>query len=495
MSEKHENIEDFVRKVVDQSESQILFNESHWNQMEAMLDAELPVATDPGMGYYYFSNVISLLVGVVFLWIWIVGGLPSENLTIADQGVEVAETIIPAEDSGNEVEVSEEIKQEEVKAGLRSNEEPGVANTQVGEQPIDEKSTVQSTLSPDESASTDVLETSNSEVQENETIASAEASSGVITSEESSSEDSTQSNNEAIDERKIGPRNSKVADTSLSSGIEEDNVIEESNEGTITLVDNDDEITSIQYLPPTGKGIDFNSGAPNFPDQLATVDIYDPDGGSNADEKNPIVNRRSVRSSYDRFSVGISLSPDLSSNEVFRYNRLGRDLGITIDYWVAPRWSVSVGVFNTAKRYLVGGEEYSPPPGFWGNVTNGERPAMIDADCQVLDIPINLKYKLVSRPKLNIYASAGVSSYIMLRENYKYELANGWKSEWGVSNANQHFFGVGNLQIHFERRFGKHFAVEAAPFFKVPLTSYGHGNIRFHSMGSFFTLRKYFLNR
>ncbi len=490
MSEKHENIEDFVRKVVDQSEAQIPFNESHWQQMESMLEAELPVVSNPGTGYYYFSNIVSLLVGAVFVWLWFTDSGTADSQIIADRNAEIVESpkeaFVSENSSANrniEVQPSTSTINETVegdKMAPSRNEEP-------------EQSTLNAVTSSSDELHATEIETQNvesvtenlnsrpghSETSEKEVSATREASTPDAQTEADLTDAETVQTSSVRPVARINDEEARISTT---------------DERKVVTINKEEETIEEVYNALSGLGIDYRGAIPEFPDELVKVEVFEPDGGSYDHTETSIVNG-STRGPFSRFSVGISLAPDLSSNHLFRYNRLGRDLGIVVDYWITPRLSVSAGVFNTSKRYLVGGEEYSPPAGFWGNITNGELPAKIDAKCQVLDIPINLKYQLFSGAKFNIAASAGVSSYIMLKEDYRYELDNGWESEWGTRNENQHFFGVGNLQVHFERRFGKHFAFEVAPFFKVPLTSYGHGNIRFHSMGSFFTLRKYFLTR
>lgn len=496
MSEKHENIEDFVRKVVDQSEAQIPFNESHWQQMESMLDAELPVVSNPGTGYYYFSNVVSLLVGAVFVWLWFTGTGNSEFQTIANQDSEINETLkqtsVP-ENSSREIKSTSEINPETQAATSVDSE-----SAEVEQDSQSVSKSLKSSASGLASASTIDLssdlegtrEVENSIKSRDVPSVPTQTSETTVTDKRATSLSNAET--EAVPSDRASDQ-TKIVQPSVFEEAEASQALSSAKE-EVVLIDREEEVSDERFDALSGIGIDLHGSVPLLPSEIAKVEVFEPDGGSSLHNESPIINGSS-RGPFSRFSIGISLAPDLSSNEIFRYNRLGRDLGIVIDYWITPRLSVSVGAFNTSKRYLVGGAEYNPPAGFWGNITNGELPAKIDAKCQVLDIPVNLKYQLISRPNFNVAASAGVSSYIMLKEDYRYELDNGWQSEWGTRNENQHFFGVGNLQVHFERRFGKHFAFEVAPFFKVPLTSFGHGNIRFHSMGSFFTLRKYFLSR
>jgi hypothetical protein len=44
----------------------------------------------------------------------------------------------------------------------------------------------------------------------------------------------------------------------------------------------------------------------------------------------------------------------------------------------------------------------------------------VDASCLVYDIPLTLRYTISQKPTTGFYATAGISSYIMKQEDYKY---------------------------------------------------------------------------
>lgn len=499
MSDNRENIEEFVRKVVQQSEGQIAFNESHWESMETLLDQEMPVtASDPGAGYYHFGNVVSLLVGAVFLWVFFVG-----NPTSIQNPSTVSEVMSDGSDPKEAEVINSPTENRDTQDSVTT---AGTANLSGSvERPSQSSPTsVESTTKPgDELVVKEQGQVDRTAIEEdtgadqkdnlNESLQAktAEVQVAVPVDDPSNSEERLNSNRYISNEDQNTP---VIKSTSISQTTENEISRETDQVEELIIVDEKDSqlLQSSEYEVPPRKGLQLVDDTPDLPDELNSVPVDDDKGVPiKPTYTDPV---KEISQPFSRLAVGISVSPDFSSNKLFDYNRVGRDLGLVVDYWVNPRLSVSVGVFNTSKKYLVGGEEYSPPTGFWGKVTNGELPNTIDAHCRVLDIPVNVKYRILQRSRFSLLASLGASSYIMMKEDYRYEL-NGWESEWGTKGDNQHFFGVGNLQVHLEHRLGRSFAVEAAPFYKVPLTGYGHGNIKFHSMGALFTIRKYLLHR
>ena len=119
-------------------------------------------------------------------------------------------------------------------------------------------------------------------------------------------------------------------------------------------------------------------------------------------------------------------------------------------------------------------------------------PEQINADCEVIDIPLNLRYELIKGARTNIFVSAGLSSYIMLSEIYDYDYAdpsdptNRGQSEF--SNENQHYFGVYNLSFGISRKLNRRFAIEVEPFIKNSFGGVGWGEAQLKSTGAHFHL-------
>ena len=198
-------------------------------------------------------------------------------------------------------------------------------------------------------------------------------------------------------------------------------------------------------------------------------------------------------SAFRRWSVGLTLAPDFSTvGQLNEFTRPGMDAGVTVEYFITKRLSITSGAILTRKLYnTTDVSEYTIPAGFWNGVW---APAEIGADCRVIDIPVNFRYRLVEGKRTSVFASAGISSYLMLNERYDYYYAEGQNNGnqptvWEVSNQNNHFFGVYNLSAGISRRVGRNIYIEAEPFLKNSLGGVGWGQVRLKSTGVLFHLK------
>lgn len=439
MSDKNKNIEDFFKKLSDGYQDDIDFNEEHWYQMESMLDEKMPSGSSLDQANN-FSNgfstlvVIALLLGM--LWNYTVQR-ELKSLTTEEVNTDQPKLVI----------VDEVPEQEIALDNSDQNNPTGSLNTRIisGQSDATNSSKVQ-TLA-ESSSSLDEI----SKIQTNTTLTQKDQSE-------------TEIRQEADSEKK--------EDNGQSVG-----------RGIIVL----DEVldSKSDYLIIASIPIAFHAPAYNLPSSLQQVHV--------GNDFSTIIqtSQKNEDKTFSRFGIGLSISPDLSSNQIMSYNRFGTDIGVFIEYRISKKISLESGVVTAKKKYVVSGDSYAPPSGFWGRATGGEVPSEIEASCNVLDIPINLRYRLFENEKSSISFSAGVSSYIMMTEDYQYTLASGYW-DWGIEGQNKHFFGVGNLQAYYERKLGRHFSIEAAPFLKLPLMGFGHGNIKFHSIGTYITIKRYF---
>jgi hypothetical protein len=199
------------------------------------------------------------------------------------------------------------------------------------------------------------------------------------------------------------------------------------------------------------------------------------------------------RVSY-RFSLSLMLSPDLSTVRLSDLTKPGTNIGLMLGYQLSNKISIATGIIRSTKIYDAYIEDYNPPPGQW---TYYVKPVEIEANCTVLDIPLNIRYNFLMRKNYHLYATAGLSSYLMLSESYKYiyDVDDTYlRKSWQVNNENKHFFKVYNVSAGYERKLGKQFSAAAEPFLKVPGAGVGFGKIHLWSAGIFVSAR-YYLGR
>ncbi|UKJ07605.1 outer membrane beta-barrel protein [Solitalea lacus] len=187
-------------------------------------------------------------------------------------------------------------------------------------------------------------------------------------------------------------------------------------------------------------------------------------------------------SDFGRFTFSVGAAPALNGVNSFKDASFGGDFGIGVSMSLSKRWSVSTGAVYAKMVYSTGFENYKPSNPLSFNYS----PQSIDADCRVLDIPLNLHYKVLDKNKNRITLGAGLSSYIMLREEYKFNYAYSSPSDpkyYEVNNQNKHWFSVANFQLQYDRKISPTTSIGIQPFVKVPLDGVGYSQVKLQSVG------------
>ncbi|MEO1053925.1 MAG: hypothetical protein AAFX87_25030 [Bacteroidota bacterium] len=194
------------------------------------------------------------------------------------------------------------------------------------------------------------------------------------------------------------------------------------------------------------------------------------------------------KTAYKRgLSLLLSLAPDYSSAGFFQPDRLGSNFGLSGEYRLSRRFGIESGAIISRKIYFY--DEESLDGGPYGPVGSELN---VDGICQVLDIPINLNYYAVTRNNNSLFISAGVSTYLMLEEDYDYQVTNNgdiWSRSERFVNENNHFFGVFNFSIGYEQRIRPNLWIQIEPFVKAPWTGVGNFDVNLVSSGAFVNLK------
>lgn len=182
--------------------------------------------------------------------------------------------------------------------------------------------------------------------------------------------------------------------------------------------------------------------------------------------------------------LSVTAAPDLSAVNSFTDVKKGLSGGLLATVSISPKLSITTGALLARKVYQTGYANYRPVTNYVFPVS----PSTVDADCRVLDIPLNLNYIVFNNGDNKIELSAGASSYFMIEEKYsfKYHLYSPgvrYPRHYEVRNQNKHFMGVGNLAVSYERKLSKNAGIAVQPFVKLPLTEIGFGNVKLMSAG------------
>lgn len=172
-------------------------------------------------------------------------------------------------------------------------------------------------------------------------------------------------------------------------------------------------------------------------------------------------------------------APDISTAKSSKPSKVSSNLGMTATYALTSKMSLTSGAVYSKKYY-----------NYDGNNSSGQ-PWEVDADCNVLDIPLNFNYKVMNKKRLSVSINTGLSSYFMLKE--KYQFITGQEGAQKVSNLeidnqNQHIFGIANVSVSFDHKISDNVSVGVQPFAKLPLTGIGYNDANLKSAGVSFSL-------
>ena len=236
----------------------------------------------------------------------------------------------------------------------------------------------------------------------------------------------------------------------------------------------------------SGRSERFDHPLPLPEVRLATFDVETPyhDEMENDEDNEEQSEREKV------FALKLMVAPDLSSIGYFEPDELGTNIGLLAEYYFGEKWSISGGAIYSRKIYFT--DEQSELRQY----TSGRNVSSLDAECAVLDIPVNLNYYAIRRERYNFIATVGLSSYFMLTEDYRFLwVAQGNTTEWTrrFEGRNTHGFSILNVSVTYERRLNDHFYIQVEPFMKAPLSGVGEWEVDLVSSGLSLNLKYNFL--
>ncbi len=187
-------------------------------------------------------------------------------------------------------------------------------------------------------------------------------------------------------------------------------------------------------------------------------------------------------------SIGLISGPDLSTvGSLNDFTDPGYQIGLTAEIDIFSNFSLIAGILQANVRY----QEYSRGENYTSSYGNNLIPVYTYAECSLLKIPLKAKYNLLDFSRSRLFATAELSSYIMIQEDYQFQFANGTnpgQDSWSGRTGTSHWFSNAGLSIGYEVDLLPHWSIRAEPYLKLPVREVGWGNARLYSVGSYFSL-------
>lgn len=183
--------------------------------------------------------------------------------------------------------------------------------------------------------------------------------------------------------------------------------------------------------------------------------------------------------------AGFLASIDLTSVHMQKTRRPGWQLGVLLGYKFSNKWSIETGLSADRKYYYTEGSyfkksrTYLPP---------NSRITEVTGTCTMLEIPLSVRYDLATKPNASWFATGGITSYIMKKEDYDFVYYYGNSGTYATHsktyrNASTNLFSVLQFSGGYSHKVGMSTSIRIEPYLKLPVTGLGYGKLRFTSMG------------
>jgi hypothetical protein len=180
-----------------------------------------------------------------------------------------------------------------------------------------------------------------------------------------------------------------------------------------------------------------------------------------------------------QYALSVIASSDINGVNSFQQSKVGSNFGAMFSVSV-KKWTITTGATYSIKPYATTFANYTTAYQFAQDPTN------VIADCRMLDIPLNVGYRVYQKGKNKFMLGTGLSSYFMLHESYKYTYnsayANG-PAAYTVPNPKNYLLSVVNLNATFEHQVNSKFSLSVQPYMKLPLKAVGYSQVNLHTAG------------
>jgi len=86
--------------------------------------------------------------------------------------------------------------------------------------------------------------------------------------------------------------------------------------------------------------------------------------------------------------------------------------------------------------------------------------------------------------KSRMFITAGISSYLMLKESYHFTFENpnpGSKADWNSTGTSRFLFSIASISASYERDILPNVAIGIEPYVKIPVTGVGWSGLKLFS--------------
>ncbi len=193
----------------------------------------------------------------------------------------------------------------------------------------------------------------------------------------------------------------------------------------------------------------------------------------------PVKKSPEIRGLY----LGVLAGPQWNQVEGQGYNKTGLNIGLIAGFSLNKKLAIESGISYSKKYYYSNGEHFhmKKNPG-----TPVMKVISLEGSSNVIEIPTKIKYDLIDNKKRELFITAGLSTYLLTKENNQYyALINGALQNSTVSYDNRKIYVAGgmNLSGGYSIHLKKKTDIRIEPYLQIPFKGTGVGSMRVTTTG------------
>ncbi len=229
-------------------------------------------------------------------------------------------------------------------------------------------------------------------------------------------------------------------------------------------------------VPPAFRALEWGAPAVKQPENtsLPVASESDP-----ADDEPPLSTRR--------WAIRIGAGPDMSAVKVPNFSPPTFAWAAHLDYRVTRHIWLQTGYVKSNKKYEALPGDYTWPKRWYQDVL----PEGVDATCDMVEIPVNLKYVLERKNGSSWHFALGATNYQMRTEKYEYRYKNPDPSiRWYSWEGSTGWYWASHVHVSagYERRLTRHLRMGIEPYIKIPTRKVGFGRVNLYTAGAWLYL-------
>jgi hypothetical protein len=186
------------------------------------------------------------------------------------------------------------------------------------------------------------------------------------------------------------------------------------------------------------------------------------------------------------------IGPDVSTVKFYKTSKVGYSLGLMLGYQISRKITIEAGALWDRKNYYAAGNYLDTS---YFQLPSHSIVSKVNGYCDMIEIPLNVRYDLITRPGHSWFVSAGLSSYLMSKEDYdvnydRYGVS--YLKDYSYNNSSEDWFAVMNISAGYKTSISKHTTVSFAPYIKLPLGGVGVGKLPITSTGVYISISRPF---